>query len=155
MRKKIMTSKKLVEEFLAQKNIAVVGVSRKKTKFGNAIYRELKQKGYNVFAVNPNMSEFEGDACYPDLLSISEKVDAVVINVPPVQTGKVVREANEVGIKKVWLQQGSQSDEAVRYCEEKGIDCVSNECILMFAQPSAFIHRAHKWVWGVLGKLPQ
>ena len=150
-----MTSKKLVEEFLAQKNIAVVGVSRKKTKFGNAIYRELKQKDYKVFAVNPNMSEFEGDTCYSDLLSIPEKVDAVVINVPPMQTEKVVREVNEAGIKKVWLQQGSQSDEAINYCEENGIDCISNECILMFAQPSAFIHRAHKWVWGVFGKLPQ
>jgi hypothetical protein len=71
------------------------------------------------------------------------------------QTEKVVMEANEAGIKKVWLQQGSQSDEAINYCEENEIDFVSNECILMFAQPSAFIHRAHKWVWGVLGKLPQ
>jgi hypothetical protein len=150
-----MTSKKLVEEFLAQKNIAVVGVSRKKTKFGNAIYRELKQKGYNVIPVNPNMKFFEGDNCYPDLISVPVQVDAVVINVPPMQTEKVVREANEAGIKKVWLQQGSQSDEAINYCEENEIDFVSNECILMFAQPSAFIHRAHKWVWGVLGKLPQ
>jgi len=150
-----MNSKKVVEDFLIQKNIAVVGVSRKKTKFGNAIYRELKQKGYNVFPVNPNMSVFEGDTCYSDLLSIPEQVDAVVINVPPAQTEKVVKEVNEVGIRKVWLQQGSQSDEAVKYCEENGIEYVSNECILMFAQPSAFIHRAHKWVWGVLGKLPQ
>ena len=149
-----MNSKKAVEEFLAQKKIAVVGVSRKKAKFGNAIYRELKQKGYNVFPVNPNMQTFEGDACYPGLLSIPEKVDAVIVNVPPVQTEKVVKEATQAGINKVWLQQGSQSDTAVKYCEENGIDCVSNECILMFAQPSAFIHRAHKWVWGVLGKLP-
>ena len=150
-----MNAKKDVDEFLAQKNIAVVGVSRKKTKFGNAIYRELKQKGYNVYPVNPNMNSLDGDTCYPDLLSISSNVDAVVINVPPAQTEKVVREANEAGIKKVWLQQGSQSDEAVKYCEENGIDCVSNECILMFVQPSALIHRAHKWVWSVLGKLPQ
>jgi len=149
-----MTSKKLVEEFLAQKKIAVVGVSRKKTKFGNAIYKELKQKGYIVFPINPNMNDFEGDTCYPDLLSLPEKVDAVVINVPPVQTEKVVREAKEAGINKVWLQQGSQSEDAVKYCEENNIDCVSNECVLMFAQPSAFIHRAHKWVWNVLGKLP-
>ena len=149
-----MNSKKLVEEFLMQKKIAVVGVSRKKTKFGNAIYKELKQKDYKVFPVNPNMQTFEGDICYPDLLSLPEKVDAVVINVPPVQTEKVVREAKEAGINKVWLQQGSQSEDAVKFCEENGIDCVSNECILMFAQPTAFIHRAHRWIWGVLGKLP-
>jgi predicted CoA-binding protein len=149
-----MTSKKLVEEFLEQKKIAVVGVSRKKTKFGNAIYKELKQKGYEVFPVNPNMNSFEGDICYPDLFSLPEKVDAIVINVSPLQTEKVVREAKEAGINKVWLQQGSQSEEAIKYCEENNIDCVSNECILMFTQPSAFIHLAHKWVWNVLGKLP-
>jgi predicted CoA-binding protein len=149
-----MTSQKLVEEFLEQKKIAVVGVSRKKTKFGNAIYKDLKQKGYAVFPINPNMNDFEGDTCYPDLLSLPEKVDAVVINVPPVQTEKVVREAKEAGINKVWLQQGSQSEDAVKYCEGNNIDCVSNECVLMFTQPSAFIHRAHKWVWNVFGKLP-
>lgn len=149
-----MTSKKIVEEFLIQKKIAVVGVSRTKTKFGNAIYKELKQKGYDVFPVNPNLQTFEGDVCYPDLLSIPDRTDAVVINVPPMQAEKVIREANQAGIKKVWLQQGSQSDSAVKYCEENGIDCISNECILMFAQPSAFIHRAHKWILGVLGKLP-
>jgi predicted CoA-binding protein len=149
-----MNSKKNVEDFLAQKKIAVVGVSRKKSKFGNAIYKELKQKGYQVFPINPNLTFFEGDECHPSLLSLAGKVEAVVINVPPVQTEKVVKEAKQAGINKVWLQQGSQSDKAVKYCEENGIDCVSNECILMFAQPSAFIHRAHKWIWGVLGKLP-
>ena len=149
-----MNSKKTVEEFLAQKKIAIVGVSRKKTKFGNAIYRELKQKGYTVFPINQNMKEYEGVICYPDLYSLPEKIDAVVINVPPEQAEKVVREAKETGVTKVWLQQGSQSENAVKYCNENGIDCVSNECILMFAQPSAFIHRAHKWVWGVFGKLP-
>lgn len=149
-----MNSKKIVEEFLAQKKIAVVGVSRKKTKFGNAIFREMKQKGYSVYPINPNMQTFEGDICYPDLLSLPEKVDAVVINVPPAQTEKVVKDANQAGINKVWLQQGSQSEDAVKYCEANGMDYVSNECILMFVQPSAFIHRAHKWVWNILGKLP-
>ena len=149
-----MNSKKVIEDFIAQKKIAVVGVSRKKTNFGNAIYKELKQKGYNVFPINPHMNTFEGDTCYPDLLSLPEKVDAVIINVPPAQTEKVVREAKQAGINKVWLQQGSQSESAIKFCEENEFDCVSNECILMFAQPSAFIHRAHRWVWGVLGKLP-
>ena len=76
-----MISKKLVEDFIAQKNIAVVGVSRKKSKFGNYIYRELKKKDYRVFAVNPKLEFTEGDKCYPDLSSIPEKLDGVVINV--------------------------------------------------------------------------
>jgi hypothetical protein len=150
-----MNSIKIVDDFLAQKIIAVVGVSRKKTKFGNAIYRELKQKGYQVYPINPNTNFIEGDSCYPDLLSLPGKIDAVIINVPSAQTERVVKEAKEAGIKKVWLQQGSQSDAAIKYCEENGIDCVSNECILMFVEPSAFIHRAHRWIWGVFGKLPQ
>ena len=150
-----MNSKKVVVDFLAQKKIAVVGVSRKKTKFGNAIYKELKQKGYLVFPINPHINVYEEDTCYLDLLSLPEKVDAVVINVPPAQTEKVVREVKEAGINRVWLQQGSQSEAAEQYCKENGIDCVSNECILMFVQSPAFIHRAHKWVWGVFGKLPQ
>lgn len=150
-----MNSKTVVDDFLSQKKIAVVGVSRKKTKFGNAIYREMKQKGYQVYPINPNMNVFDGETCYPDLHSLPEKIDAVIVNVPPAQTEKVVREVKKAGINKVWLQQGSQSDAAVKFCEENGIDCVSNECILMFAQPSSFMHRAHRWVWGVFGKLPQ
>ena len=150
-----MNTKKIVDDFLSQKKIAVVGVSRKKVKFGNTIYRELKQKGYQVYPINPNTKLIEGDVCYPDLQSVPEKIDAVVINVPPTIAETILREVKEAGIKKVWLQQGSQSDDAVKFCNENGIDCVSNECILMFAQPSAFIHRAHKWIWGVFGKLPQ
>jgi hypothetical protein len=149
-----MNSKKIVEDFLAQKKIAVVGVSRTKTKFGNTIYKELKQKNYDVYAVNPYITTFDDDPCYVDLQSIPEKMDAVIICIPSSQSEAIVKQAKEAGIKKVWLQQGSQSEAAVKFCEENGIDCVSNECVLMFAQPSAFIHRAHRWIWGVLGKLP-
>ena len=150
-----MNSKKLVEEFLSLDKIAVVGVSRKRNKFGNVIYRELKKKGYKVYPINPNTNIIEEDVCYPDLLSLPEKIDAVIINVPPAQTEKVVREIKKAKINKVWLQQGSQSDEAISYCKQNGIECISNECILMFAEPAGFIHRAHRWVWGALGKLPR
>jgi len=150
-----MTSKKLVDEFVAQKNLAVIGVSRNPRKFGNYIYRELKGKGYNVYPINSNVHEIEGDTCYPTLMNLPQKADAVVINVPPEETEKIVKDVHQAGIKKVWMQQGSQSKEAEKYCEENGIDFISNECIIMFAQPTGFGHRAHKWIWGVLGKLPE
>ena len=150
-----MNSKKLVEEFLSLDKIAVVGVSRKRNKFGNVIYRELKKKGYQVYPINPNTNIIEEDICYPDLLSLPEKIDAVIINVPPAQTEKVVREIIKAKINKVWIQQGSQSDEAISFCKQNGIECISNECVLMFAEPAGFIHRAHRWVWGALGKLPR
>ncbi|MBT8378491.1 MAG: CoA-binding protein [Ignavibacteria bacterium] len=144
----------MIDEFLEQKKLAVVGVSRKKNKFGNVIYRELKKKGFQVYPINPNTDIVEGDICYPDLFSLPEKVDGAVVNVPPAQTEKIVKEIKEAGITKVWLQQGSQSDDSIKYCERNEIECVSNECILMFAEPAGFIHRAHRWVWGALGKLP-
>lgn len=150
-----MTSKSLVDDFLLQKNIAVVGVSRNNKKFGNVIYKELKKKGYRVYPVNPNLAEIEGDTCYPNLANVPVKLDAVVINVPPQQTEKVVEDINEAGIKKVWMQQGSQSDAAVEYCKKNGINVIENECILMFAEPAAFFHRAHRWMRGVTGKLPK
>jgi predicted CoA-binding protein len=150
-----MNSKTVVDDFVNQKSYAVVGVSRNGRKFGNTIFKELKKKGIKVFSVNPNMNEFEGEKCYPTLVDIPYTVDAVIINVPPTQAEKVVADAYSAGIKKVWLQQGSQSESAVEYCKEHNMDCVSNECILMFLEPAAFIHRAHKWLWGVVGKLPQ
>ena len=145
-----MTSKKLVEDFLSEKNIAVVGVSRTGKGFGYTAYKELRSKGYNVYSVNPNAHDIEGEKCYPSLLALQGKVDAAVLVVPP-----FVKDAHSAGIKKIWMQQGSESDEAIVFCEESGIDVIHNECILMFAEPSAFIHRAHKWVWGVIGKLPR
>ena len=128
-----MTTKSSIENFLSQKNIAVIGVSRNRKKFVNTIYRSLKKKGYNVFPINPNAEKIEGDNCYPDLLSLPEKIDAVVINVPPEETEKVVLKVNKAGIKRVWLQQGSQSEKAINFSQENGIDCVSNECILMLS----------------------
>jgi uncharacterized protein len=95
-----MNSRKVVDDFLSQKKIAVVGVSRTKTKFGNAIYKELKQKGYDVYAVNPHISTFNDDPCYADLLSLPEKVDAAIICIPPTQTAAVVTLAKEAGITK-------------------------------------------------------
>ena len=150
-----MNSKKLIDEFLSQKTIAVAGVSRKRSKFGNVIYREMKKKGYRVYPINSNTDEIEGDKCYPDVFSLPEQVGGVIITLPSAQSEKVLKEMGDVGIRRVWLQQGSQSDEAVNFCNENRIDCVSNECVLMFAEPTAFFHRAHRWVWGVLGKLPK
>ncbi len=149
------TSLNIVEDFVSQKNIAVVGVSKNKSKFGNTIYKELKNKNYKVFPVNPKFSNFGGDKCYPDLYSIPYSVDGVIINVSATQAINLVKDAKEKGIKRIWLQQGSQSEEAVNFCKNNNINCISNECILMFTEPLGFIHRAHKWIWKIAGKLPK
>lgn len=148
-----------VEDFLAQKRIAVAGVSRSKSEAANAVYRKLRGAGYQVFAVNPNAKEVEGDACYPDLGSVPGGVDGVVIATHPAVSEQVARECAELGISRVWMHrsfgQGSVSDEAVRVCRENGIAVIPGGCPLMFCEPVDFGHRCMRWFLGVRGRLPQ
>lgn len=150
-----MTTKAVVDDFVAQKTLAVVGVSRDPKKFGNVAYRELKAKGYRVFPINRNVDSIEGDRCYANLNALPEKVDGVLIVVPPKETEQVVREVDAAGIKRVWMQQGSESAAAVRFCQERGISEVHGECIMMFAQPVQSSHRWHRGAWRLFGKLPK
>jgi predicted CoA-binding protein len=150
-----MTTKAVVDDFVAQKTLAVVGVSRDPKKFGNAAYRELKAKGYRVFPINRNIDSIEGDRCYANLIALPEKVEGVLIVVPPRETEQVVHEVDAAGIKRVWMQQGSESDTAVRFCQEHGISEVHGECIMMFAQPVQSVHRWHRGAWRLFGKLPK
>jgi len=150
-----MTTKARIEDFIAQRTLAVVGVSRGGKKFGNLAFKALKAKGYRVFPINPNAESIEGERCYPNLKSLPEPVDGVLVVVPPAETERVVREAAAAGIRRVWMQQGAESEAAIRFCEANGLSVVHDECILMFAQPVVSVHRLHRWVWGLLGKLPR
>ncbi len=149
-----MTSKSSVDNFMSCKDIAVVGVSRKSSKFGNVIYKELKKKGMTLYGVNPSMDTIDGDKCYNNLHDLNGKIDGIINVVSPTKTLDVVKEANEIGVKNIWMQQGSESDEAIKFCQENGINEVHKECILMFAEPVKSFHGLHRWVWKVLGKLP-
>jgi uncharacterized protein len=148
------TSKQSVENFLAQKTIAIVGVSRNERKFGTAAYKELKVKGYKVYPVNPNMNEVNGEKCYSNLHDLPEKPGGVFISVKADETEKVVKEAAGLNINNIWMQPGSESIEAIEYCKKNNINVVHNECILMFAEPLVFGHKAHRWIKGIFGKLP-
>ena len=150
-----MTTKVAIEDFVAQRKLAVVGVSREGKKFGYMAYRALQEKGYRVFAVNPSASGIDGERYYPDLQSLPEPVDGALVVVPPKETERVVRGAAAAGIRRIWLQQGAESQAAIRFCVENGIEVVHGECILMFAHPVVSFHRWHQCLWKVLGKLPQ
>jgi hypothetical protein len=150
-----MSTKAAINEFLGSKTLAVVGVSSKRRGFGYTVYNDLKGKGYVVYPVNPNTNTMDGDQCYSSVHEIPEKVDGVVLVIPPVRTERVVHDIVAAGIKRVWMQQGAESDTAIRLCEEHGISVVHGECIMMFATPAAFPHRVHRWVRGVVGKLPE
>ena len=150
-----MNTQAVVNDFLAQRSLAVVGVSRGGKKFGNRAYRELKAKGYCLFPIHPKAETLEGEPCYPSLDALPDHVGGVLTIVPPDQTEQVVRDAAAAGIRRVWMQQGAESGEAISFCEENGISVVSGECILMFAEPLKFYHRPHRWLWKLLGKLPE
>ncbi len=148
-------SKTVIDEFMALKSFAIVGVSRNKDKFGNAIYREMKAKGLKVVAVNPKLDMFEGDRCFAGLGALPEKPEGAIVCINPNETISVVEEAARLGIKYVWLQQGANSPEAESKCEELGLKTVSGECIFMFLEPVQSIHAFHRFFWKLLGKMPK
>jgi predicted CoA-binding protein len=128
-----MTTQAVIDDFIAQATLAVVGVSRDRTKFGNIVYRDLREKGYRVLAMHRSHDTVEGDPCYPDLASLPERVEGIVVVVPPHVTEQIVRDADAAGIRRVWLQPGAESAAAIRYCEEHGLDVIHDECVMVLA----------------------
>ncbi len=149
---------KPVAEFLSKKHIAVAGVSRNFQQPANAIYRKLKSAGYQVYAINPNAERVEGDACYPDLHSVPEPIEAVMIVTHPDMAAKVVRECADLGIRHVWLHrsfgQGSISEEAVFECVLHNIACLVGGCPMMYCEPVDFGHRCMRWILKMQKRLP-
>lgn len=148
-----------VRDFLAQKRIAVAGVSRQAAGHGgNIVYQRLRSRGYEVFAVNPNADSVEGDACYHDLASIPGGVDAVVVATNAADTGRVVDECAKLGIRRVWMHRsfgaGSVSPEAVEAGRAAGITVIAGACPLMFDPTADVGHKCMRWVMGLTGGKP-
>ncbi len=141
--------------FLAERTLAIVGVSRSGKGFGTAAYRELKQKGYTVYPVHREATAIDGEPCYPSLSALPAPVGGVVVVTPPRETESVVQDAVKAGIKRVWLQQGAVSEQAVKTCQDHGISVVPGECVLMFAEPAASFHKLHRFVVRIFGRLPR
>lgn len=156
----MQTIKEAATEFLRNKRIAVTGVSRHPSSHGsNVVYQRLRDRGYQVFAVNPNADEVEGDACYQDLKSIPGGVDAVVIGTSPTHADGTIRECHELGIHNVWMHRsfgkGSVSDSATRFGREHDITVIDGGCPLMFEPCSDGGHKAMRLVFTMTGKVPR
>jgi len=150
-----LVSKEAIDKFLKQKTLAVVGVSRSGKKFGNSVYKELKSKGYKLYPIHPEMKTYDGEDCYPSLSSLPEKVGGVFIAVSPEKTEEIVKEAKNMGIDNIWIQQKSESEKAVSFCNQNELNLIHNECLLMYANPVGFPHSIHRFIWKVMGKMPQ
>lgn len=154
------TIKDAASEFLAHERIAVTGVSRDPKNHGaNVVYQRLRERGYEVAAVNPNTDEVEGDPCYPDLTSIPGGVEAVVIGTSPDRAEATVRECEELGIRHVWMHHGpgpsSVSTEATAYGREHDIEVIDGGCPLMFGPTADFAHKCMRPVLSLTGAVPR
>jgi uncharacterized protein len=141
-----------IESFISSRRIAVVGASRQGKKFGNALLKELRQRGYEVRAVHPEAKELDGLPCAPSLTALAGEVDGVVVSVPPARVHEVLRDASAANIDKVWIQQGATSPEAVALAHELGLTCVSGKCILMYAGEVTSIHKVHRFFAKLFGR---
>jgi uncharacterized protein len=150
-----------INDFLAQKRIAVVGVSRNRSNHpaGNLIYRRLRDTGHEVFPVNPRMQTFEGGRCYPDLKSIPVGVDGVVIITRPETTARIVRECHDAGVRRVWMHSSgakgtSVSNDAVEFCLRHDISVIAGACPMMYGPRVDFGHTCLRLYLKLSGGLP-
>ena len=154
------TIKEASAEFLAHKRVAVTGVSRQPgAHASNAVYKRLRDRGYEVFAVNPNADEVEGDPCYHDLRSIPGGVEAVVIGTRPEHAEQTVRECADLGIEHVWMHRGpgagSVSETAADYGRQHGLAVIDGGCPCMFGPTADFGHKAMRLVFTLSGNVPR
>jgi predicted CoA-binding protein len=145
-----MPERNIIEDFLAQRHLAFVGVSRDTKQFANTIYRRLRADGRTLYPVNPAAAgkPLEGDRSYAQVADVPDPVDGVVVMVPADAAATVVRQAVQRGIPRVWLHRGvgrgSVSEEAVQVCHDNGTAVVDGACPLMFDEPVHGIHRIHQ-----------
>jgi predicted CoA-binding protein len=158
--KETKTIKEAAADFLGHRRIAVTGVSRTPKSHGsNFVYQRLRDRGYVVFAVNPNADQVEGDPCYHDLKTIPGGVEAVVIGTRPEIAEDTMRECADLGIEYVWMHRGpgagSVSDAATDYGRQHGITVIDGGCPLMFEPTADFGHKAMRFVFTMTGKVPK
>jgi uncharacterized protein len=155
----MQTMKQAAAEFLAGKRVAVTGVSRKPQGHGsNVVYQRLRQRGYEVFAVNPDANDVAGDTCYRNLKSVPTHLDWVVIGTKPETADATMRECADLGIKRVWMHRGpgagSVSHSAAEYGRQHGITVIEGGCPCMFDPTADPGHMAMRFVFTLMGDVP-
>ena len=149
-----MTNKEKIDYFMDYNWLAIAGVSRDEKKFGRLVYENLKKKTDRLLPINPNIDPFEDKNWFPDIGCLPEFVDHLLVVTPPHETANVIQEAVDKGIRNVWIQNKCETKEALQIAEENDIKVVSGYCFLMFANPIG-VHRVHRTIFDLMGKLPQ
>jgi predicted CoA-binding protein len=140
----------MIDEFFAQDHLALMRPSPQTRVMGCKVDKELTAKGYNV-----SVLYLDDEECRSKLTDPAMPVGGLMIAVPRDQTEKAVREAIAAKVPRIWIQEGSETEAAIRLCQENGVSLIHGECILMFAEPVRSFHAFHRWIWKLLGKLPK
>lgn len=122
---------KLTKEFMEQKRFAVVGASDNPSKYGNKIVKNLMSRDYEVYPVNPKLKEVEGLRCYPSIAEVPVRVDVVDFVVPPQATEEILKQCKDLGLDRVWLQPGSESEAAIAFCQDNNLKVVHSVCAML------------------------
>jgi uncharacterized protein len=143
-----------INEFLAPKSLAFIGLSRDPKKFSRAIFKELQGKGYDIYPVNPNMDDVEGVKCYHDVADLPESVRYGLLMTPKQNTAGAVENAIHHGFTHLWIQQGAETKEAVEIAKQNAVKVVHGACIMMHANPSG-VHKFHGFLSKIFGAFPK
>lgn len=153
-------SLEIIEDFLAQKRIALAGISRNSASDSRRLFEELRERGYDVVPVTPNAAELEGQRCFRRVQDIEPPVQGVLVMTSPEVAETVVNDCVEAGIRRIWLYrgatgEGSVSERALAVCKERAIAVVAGQCPFMFLPGSAGVHRFHGFVRKIIGRYPK
>jgi len=121
----------LIKEFMAQKKFAVVGATDNPEKYGHQVFLNLINRGYEVYPINPRLKTIEGMKCYATLSELPGKVDVVDFVVPPAATEAILRECLALGLDRIWLQPGSESEASIKFCQDNNFKVVHDVCVMM------------------------
>lgn len=146
-------TKQNIIDFFKSEHVAVVGASAKSKKFGNDIIKELDKKGFKVYPIHKTANELEGFKCYPTVNDLPDEVNSIHISTNKKFTNDIVINAKNKGIKNIWVQQMSENDETPSLCNECNL--IVKECLFMFLDPVKGLHKFHKGVKKLFGKLPK
>ena len=150
-----MTTLNEIQKFLAPRKLAIAGASRNEKKFGGYVLKELKQKGFDLYPVNPHTNEIQGIKCYNSVTDLPGDVKNILIVTAKSKTESVVTESIDKGIEMIWMQQGAETDNAVEVAQKAGIPVINKKCIMMFATPVNSIHGFHRLLTKVFGGYPK
>jgi uncharacterized protein len=151
-----MIRKAQIDEFFGQPAIALAGVSRNPKKFGYQVFKTLADtKKLTLYPVNPNTDEIDGQKCFRDIMALPADVRAIAILTKKDKTEDAVKMAVQKGIKNIWIQQMGQTDNAIKIAQDSGANVIYGKCIMMFAEPVKSVHKFHRSILKIFGRLPK